>query len=440
MPSSAPPLQAPLFWQVCTLGWIGGLLSLLYPLPALAGLTILFFTDERLFGPASRGDNGFFRDWRLARAILVLCCFTIGAASVRLALPEMPATPAWLTSAWREGRATHVTGIVHDMQGLPDARLRIVLRDVRPEEGPPLDGLVALTWEYPALRPGIGQKLEASLRIWSAKGFANPGTGDAGEGWRLRGVFWRAFLRGEKGGVRLEGSPETGWLLRERLRERLVANLARDHPGRDQHVISQSAGVLPALIFGDRFFLGSTLMQRLSAASLIHSLALSGQHLSVAGLFAVLLVGAAGRAAPGLFLRMPRRKALLLASLPLALLYLWIGDAPPSLLRAAIMLGLFSFWLLRDRVCTLSDALFGAVFCITLVSPLTVYNVGLQLSALSVAAIALCAPLLRRLPLPAAKGFWSTLARRSAQIVCVSFCIQLFLTPVMLLIFSNASP
>jgi len=29
MLSSAPPLQAPLFWQICTLGWLGGLLSLL---------------------------------------------------------------------------------------------------------------------------------------------------------------------------------------------------------------------------------------------------------------------------------------------------------------------------------------------------------------------------------------------------------------------------
>ena len=50
MPSSAPQLQAPLFWQICTLGWLGGLLSLLYPLPALTGLGILIFTDERLSG------------------------------------------------------------------------------------------------------------------------------------------------------------------------------------------------------------------------------------------------------------------------------------------------------------------------------------------------------------------------------------------------------
>ncbi|MCL1986069.1 MAG: ComEC/Rec2 family competence protein [Betaproteobacteria bacterium] len=460
MPSSAPSLQAPLFWQLCVLGWLGGLLSLLYPLPALAGLVILLLTDERLapvsfdtFRPALTAKVYLAeyagvtaclpasRTWRLARMLLVLCCFAAGAATVRLSLPNIPSTPAWLTDAWRKSETVRVTGVIHDVQGVPDARLRILLRKLRPaEQGPPLDGLTVLTWEYPALRPGIGQTLEADLRIQDAKGLANPGVSDIGEWWRMRGVFWRASLRGEKGNVRLAGSPEAGWQLRERLREQLVENLAHDHPGPDQHVISQSAGVLPALIFGDRFFLSTTFMQRLSAASLIHSLALSGQHLSVVGFFAVLLVGAAGYAVPRLFLHMPRRKMLLLASLPLALLYLWLGDAPPSLLRAAIMLGLLSFWLLRDQVCTLGDALFGAVFCITLFSPLTVYDVGLQLSVLSVAAIALSSPSLRRLPLPPAKGFLSSSARRSVQIVCISFCIQLFLTPALLLFFNNASP
>ena len=443
MPSAAPPLQAPLFWQICVFGWLGGLLTLLYPLPALAGLGILILTDERLSGPAALSDiaEGFpaSRAWRLARVLLVLCCFIAGAVIARFALPDAPASPDWLTSAWREDKAVRVTGMVHEVQGLPDARLRILLRDVRSAQGPPLDGLAALTWENPTLRPGIGQTLEAVLRIQSAKGLANPGVSDIGQLWRMRGVFWRASLRAERGDVRLSGSPEASWLLREQLRERLVENLARDHPGPRQQ-LSQSAGVLPALIFGDRFFLTSTLMQHLSATSLIHSLALSGQHLSVVGLFAVLLVGAAGHAAPRIFLYMQRRKALLLASLPPALLYLWIGAAPPSLLRAAIMLGLFSFWLLRNRVFSLSDALFGAVFCITLISPLTIFDVGLQLSVLSVTAIALCTPLLRRLPLPPAKGFLPAIIRRSAQILCVSFCIQLFLTPALLLFFNNAGP
>jgi len=440
--SSAPPLQAPLFWQHCVLGWLGGLLTLLYPLPALAGLVILIFTDERLVGPAALASataGSAARAWRFARVALVLCCFTAGAVIARLVLPDVPSTPAWLTNAWHESKATRVTGVIDDVQRLPDARLRILLRDVRPAQGTPLGGLAALNWENPVLRPGIGQIFEANLRIQNSKGFANSGVNDIGEWWRMRGVFWRASLRGEQEDVRLSGSPETNWLLREQLRERLVENLARDHPGSGQ-LLSQSAGVLPALIFDDRFFLSSTLVQHLSATSLIHSLALSGQHLSVVGLFAVLLVGVAGHAAPGLFLHMPRRKMLLLASLPLALLYLWVGNAPPSLLRAAIMLGLFSFWLLRDRVYTLSDALFGAMLCITLVSPLTIYDVGLQLSVLSVAAIALSLPLLRRLPLPPAKGFLPTVVRHSAQIACVSFCIQIFLTPTLLLFFNTASP
>lgn len=73
-------------------------------------------------------------------------------------------------------------------------------------------------------------------------------------------------------------------------------------------------------------------MERINAAGLTHSLALSGQHLAVVGLARWRSPGC-GALAPGLFLRFPAYSLIGLLSLPLASAYLWLGDAPPSLVR-----------------------------------------------------------------------------------------------------------
>ncbi len=376
-----------------------------------------------------------------SRRTLLLClfcaCVTTGALVAEAALPNPPSSPAWLTQAQQEGKMPRVRGLVTHIQGLPDSRLRIVLSGLHPVEGgPPLQSLTVLTWEKPALRPLPGQTLEGSFRIYNIQGFVNPGASDSSIRWRLRGIFQRAGLRGNSGDVQLTGEPSAGARLHEAFRAKLVTALNPEN--KDE--LTRAEGILPALLFGDRFFMDTSFMQQLSATNLIHSLALSGQHLAVAGFFAFLLVSLAGRMAPGIFLRLPRRKLLLLAALPFAALYLWLGDAPPSLLRAAIMAGVFAFLLLRDRVCTLVDALVGAVVCISLLSPTAVHDLGLQLSVASVGAMALCFPVLERLRLPAGKGFRASVKRRGAQILAVSLTVQIVLLPLLVSFFGNAGP
>ena len=100
------------------------------------------------------------------------------------------------------------------------------------------------------------------------------------------------------------------------------------------------SSIIPALLFGDRYGLNTPDMERINAAGLTHSLALSGQHLAVVGLGALALTGIVGLLAPGLFLRFPAYSLIGLLSLPLASAYLWLGDAPPSLVRAALMLAI----------------------------------------------------------------------------------------------------
>lgn len=425
-----PPLQALLLWQVWTLCWVCGLLASRWSGPALTGLLLIFLADSRLHRPG-----------RLLAALL-LC--GAGWATATLSQPQRPdAPPTWARTA-RNAPLPRLIGTIHEVQGLPDQRLRLLLRDVRPAgdaKAPPLPGLVAWTWEQPLLRPDAGQQVEVTLRVRSSRGFRNPGVADFGQWWETRGVFWRVWSRGERGDPRVTGNPSTASALRDRLRRRLDKALEAADPR------PQERAVIPALLFGDRYHLASTTMQRMAQATLVHSLALSGQHLAVAGLLGALLACGVGYVRPTVFLCLPRPKLILLLALPPAALYLWLGNAPGSLVRAACMLGLLALWQRQDTPRTLADLLLGAVLGITLAAPLSVFDTGMQLSVLCVAAIALAVPLLRRLPLPVPKvsdpplqRYGIRLFRGAAQILCTSLLIQMALLPVSLLLFHTASP
>ena len=95
---------------------------------------------------------------------------------------------------------------------------------------------------------------------------------------------------------------------------------------------------------------------------------------------------------------------------------------------------------LRERLPSSGlDVLCCTLLCITVISPLSVFDTGLQLSALCVSVICCATPLmgqlLRRIP-RTSPG--QRLLRSLASILLVSFFIQLALLPLSLLLFNNS--
>lgn len=500
-----PPLQAPLLWQTYLGFWIAGITAAPWPLPSLCCALLLFFADARL--------------WRAARtALAALCllggfltgCWQLYGSPWHVVLPpsgQANQPPQWLHDSAQPPR---VCGIVRDMQGLPDNRLRLLLSDVRPAYADgrdsltsasdaaatppdaanstirPLPGKLAWTWEAPtaviALSPPLpGQTVCLTRRPMPAQGFANEGQTDWGLWLAAQGVHWRMWTLGNQGQPRISGQPTLSARWRESLRQDFVHALfpaqeaAQSHTGKPdeiiaagasappshtqlaqdkltQHKLSQGKAILLALLFGDRQYLNQQTLNNFASATLVHSLALSGQHLTVAGLVGLLCVLAAARVRPGIYLRRPRAVWALLATLPPALAYLWLGDAPASLLRAAVMLLLLAVYFLRGRPHTTLDVLCAALLCISVVSPLSMLDTGLQLSVLCVAVIGMSLPWLRVLapePDPAAQirrsgGFGrrvnQRLRRRTwalTRIFLVSLGIQIALLPLNMLLFNN---
>ncbi|MDR3358270.1 MAG: ComEC/Rec2 family competence protein [Desulfovibrio sp.] len=429
-----PPLQAPLIWQYYLAFWILGILGAVWLNQALFCALLPPFVDSRLRRPR-----------RLALASFIFLCGCL-ISGWRLAAVSLP---TGLPADTGGSRKSGLCGVVQDVQSLPDNRLRVLLEKARFQDNPqntetgPVPGLVAWTWENPSFTPLAGQSVCLDRRPRPARGFVNEGMEDFGVWWRGHGVALLVWSREEQGNPRFSGQGTLAARWRESLREKFVTGLAPDvAQAQGLSGMPQGSALLPALLFGDRRYIRQQTINNFSAAALAHSLALSGLHLALAGLVGTMCVLAAARAYAPLYLRKPRLTWAALAACPLALVYLWLGNAPPSLIRAGCMLCILAFWLARQKARTLPDVLCAAVLCITTAAPLSALDTGMRLSVLCVGAIGLALPLLRGI-LPRrewgdGESRFRRLCRGLLQILLLSLSIQVMLLPLNLLLFGNA--
>ncbi len=444
-PSYALKLQPLLLWQSLSLFWLCGILAPTWPLPILGTSVLFWIIDSRLHS--------------LKHTCFALCIFLLGLGAFFLSLNPRPPYPAWaLDPSTNIAQSLPLTGRISKVQSLSDGRLRIFLQNVHVQNHAEknLPGSMVWTWQqhekytknaqvYPYPLPG--QYVNIQAKINTTQGFQNKGLSDYGFYWQSQGVFWRIWSRGDYGNPRFFGQAHALAQTRENVRmhfHKALAPLTTDAgPLR-----LQALAFLPALLFGEKYHLSPHTFELMTSASLVHSLALSGQHLAVVGVL-VLFLGLAIRfLRPQIFLYLPRQSLLGIMSLPLALMYLWLGNAPPSLIRASLMLLLGVIIYVRHKPNTLADVLLLTVLLISFFSPLALYQVGLQLSVLCVASIVLVLPLLRRIPRPYSfmlrykpvHYFMATFARKILQILLISLGIQIVLLPIFLLYFPPAGP
>lgn len=407
------PYQPLLFRQVCILAAITGLLAARFPAQGLLACLLL-----GLLALPKADGSGRLPLPEQKRFLLFLAAFCLGLAFGHAATPSLSppgGTPAWVRAAASPETRTpshdqgvRLAGKIRENTPLAGNRHRLLLEDVRAaDEAEPLPGPLVLTWQNPPpdiARAGPGQSLVATLRIRHIRGFANPGTWETESYWRDRGAYFRSRTRddatrnGKAPAYALEGEASLFWKSRTALRDATVAVLSGNAmPGNGAPAVSQAAAVIPALLFGDRSLCAPETLDLVARATLAHSLALSGMHLGFAAALGYAAAHLLYRLFPFLFLRLPRQKAGLLLALPVSALYLWLGGAPPSLVRAALMLLFWSLLLWLNRPKVLIDGLLWAVALILLFSPESLFDIRLQLSAVSVAGIALVSPFLRRI-------------------------------------------
>nr|WP_275074318.1 DNA internalization-related competence protein ComEC/Rec2 [Pseudodesulfovibrio aespoeensis] len=404
-------------WQSGFLAFVVGVFAYRAPVEAGLGLAVLMVADTMLRGWARR----------LPLLTLVLCA-VFGLAYAAQRAPEPLETPPWMES----GRPVVVRGVVDRVEPREDRRLRLVLRDMvcLTDDGQvALPGRLVWNWRMPAYDPLPGQRVEARLRVVPVRGFGNPGGWDFEWYWLRQGVNWRGWTGGKPLLVWGERPSATLGELKADLR-RAVADRLPDTPG---------GGVVLALLTGDRSTMDASTTQAVRAAGLAHTLALSGLHVGFVAALGMGLAWLAGWLRPSLMLRIPRPKLAVLLAAPLVLGYVWLGQPSSSLIRAATMYAFWGALLLQGRGRVLMDGLFFALAVIVFVSPLSVYDLGLQMSALAVAGIGLMHRRIRPLvsggagAVRAVLGFaWGVLA--------VSLCASISLLPLVSWYFGTLAP
>ena len=405
-------------WQTYVLAFTAGVFAVRFALASGAVLLLLLVAERVLRG----------RGCRLPVLAVVLCA-VFGFAYATQRAPGLPdAVPDWMA----ERKAVVLEGTVDRAEPRPGHRLRVILDKVSVDAGrgaEPLPGKVAWFLRNPDYVPLPGQRVRTVSRVVPVHNFGDPGLWDYRWYWQRQGVFWRAWPSGrtkptwgERPGSSLAG-------MRSRLRDLVAAHLPD----------TQGGAMVLALTTGDRSRLDMATMDATRRAGLAHTLALSGLHVGFVAAMGWGLAYLAGLLWPGLLLRMPRPKLAVLMAAPLVLAYAWLGQPSASLIRASVMFGFWGVLLLQGRGRVLMDGLFFALAAIVFVSPLSVFDLGLQMSLAAVAGIGMLYPFFRFLFATRRRGVMRLLYW-AAGTLAVSVCATVAIMPLVSWYFGTFSP
>ncbi len=329
----------------------------------------------------------------LARAALLLAAGSLvgfGYAAWRGELRLAEALPV----AW-EGRDVPVSGVIAGLPQMGEKGTRFLFAVERwppmlaAEAGHPLPSLVSLAWyaedeaEEVTRPPPLeaGQRWQFTVRLKRPRGLANPHAFDF-ESWALeRDIRAAGYVRTKAAprliDARVDGWPFTLHRLRGAIRERMLAHLGD----------ARLRGVLVALAIGDQDAIDPADWDVFWRTGVGHLMSISGLHITMIGALGFAIAFFVWVRVPGLALRIPARKAAVVAGALTALAYTLVtGYAVPAQ-RTLVMLATVAVCVLAERHGSPSRVLAAAVLAVIAIDPWAVLSPGFWLSFGAVAAI-----------------------------------------------------
>src|SRR5262245_1646983 len=238
--------------------------------------------------------------------------------------------------------------------------------------------------QQPLLSPGDQVEVLAHLR--PPKNFNNPGQFDYVSYLERQDIALVGTIKNELLITRL-ATGRGSWLFRQvqHLRKMLLSRLDRVF-GSDQ-----TAGVMKALLLGDRSVLDARVEEAFRVTGIFHVLVVSGQHVAVMAAFLNALF---------LWTRFPTTLTTVLTAAGL-LLFSALVEGQPSVIRATVMACTFLLAVHFDRDRNLLNSVSLSAAGLLLLDPFWLFDPGFELSFLAVLAIAVVAlPWLRRASQP----------------------------------------
>ena len=226
--------------------------------------------------------------------------------------------------------------------------------------------------ELPAAEPAVGQicRVRGAVRLFSPA--TNPGEFDAAEYYQILGISFRLT-----NAVIVARGGEA-----DRLREGLYRLRIRCLKSLDDCLDAEDAGILHAMLLGDKSSLDAEVKALYQRSGIIHILAISGLHISLIGMGLFRLLTRTG---------LPRYIAAVI-SVAVMLCYGEMCGQTASAVRAIVMFILHLGAIILGRSYDILTALALAAVLIVIEQPLYLIYSGFQLSFLAVLAIGVLLP------------------------------------------------
>lgn len=190
----------------------------------------------------------------------------------------------------------------------------------------------------------------------------------------------------------------------------------------------EDARLLIALLLGDKSELDEQDKLLFRRNGISHLLAVSGFHVGL--IYSILLAGFFFVSANSL-----NGKLIRIAAVMVLWLYALLAGATPSVLRATFMITLFVAGSLTGRKSYPLNTLCFAAFCLLIIQPCTLWDIGFQLSVLAVAGILLAHHLLSEYLTK--QNAW---LRKAISFVSICTAAQIATLPLTLFYFGSYSP
>lgn len=148
----------------------------------------------------------------------------------------------------------------------------------------------------------------------------------------------------------------------------------------NSHISKNTQNFLITVLLGDKTYLDKSTRQIFADAGVSHVLALSGMHIGIIGsilLFILFPINFTGK-----------YKLRLIIVAMLLWLYAFITGMAPSTTRACLMASFAALAIVLERKRYIYNSLFCSAFVILLFSPLSLYDIGFQLSFVCVVSLA----------------------------------------------------
>ncbi len=238
-----------------------------------------------------------------------------------------------------------------------------------------------------------GDELEAWGDMRPLEAAANPGQFDQAGYYASQGIYYRVWAEEttcRKGGA---GLARSLFCLRERLTAAYAGHMAED-----------TAGILAAMVMGDRALLTEDSRRNFQVGGCLHLLVISGLHIMLLGMSVLKLL---------LYLRLPQKPAGALAAL-IMVSYTALTGSPVAAVRACLMFLIYLLARVKHLSYDSACAMAVTAICMLLVRPGCLFHAGFQLSFSAALGASVIAPVFgKALPWPGSSG-WKAESRKKA--------------------------